>query len=83
MKTNLPDFRPVSREELRRMWAEPSANDVRRLTLEVERYRRVMAEIEKLYKTVHLAWRKEVGGNLVALHLLQGIMQDERDRVGE
>lgn len=82
MKKKLPPFRPISSDDLRRMWAEPRAEDVRRLTLEVERYRRVMDEIEQLCKTVHIAWRREVGGNLVALHLLQGIMQDERDRLG-
>lgn len=77
----LPEFRPVSLDELRRMWAEPSANDVRRLTLEVQRYRRVIGEIDHLYRTIHQAWRDEVGGNLVALQLLKVLMSDEKDRV--
>ena len=49
----LPEFRPITRSEMRRMWAEPRADDVRRLTLEVERYRRVMREIDQLYRTIH------------------------------
>ena len=76
----LPEFRPITRSELRRMWAEPRAEDVRRLTLEVERYRRVMREIEQLYQTTHNAWRQEVGGDLVALHRLKVLMTNERDR---
>jgi len=80
MKTGLPEFRPITRAEMRRMWAEPSANDVRRLTLEIERYRRVMAEIDRFYQTIHQAWREEVGGNLVALHLFKALMTDEKER---
>lgn len=57
-----------------------NAEDVRRLTLEVERYRRVMREIEQLYQTTHNAWRQEVGGDLVALHRLKVLMTNERDR---
>lgn len=76
----LPEFRPVTRSEMRRMWAEPRAEDVRRLTLEVERYRRVILEIDQLYKTIHASWRQEVGGELVALHRLKVLMTDERDR---
>jgi hypothetical protein len=76
----LPEFRPVTRAEMRRMWAESRAEDVRRLTLEVERYRRVMREIDQLYRTIHESWRNEVGGELVALHRLKILMTDERDR---
>lgn len=76
----LPEFRPITRSELRRMWAKPRAEDVRRLTLEVERYRRVMREIDQLYQTTHNAWREQVGGDLVALHRLKVLMTDERDR---
>lgn len=76
----LPEFRPITRNELRRMWAEPRAEDVRRLTLEVERYRRVMRDIDQLYQATHNAWREQVGGDLVALHRLKVLMTDERDR---
>lgn len=76
----LPEFRPVTKAELRRMWADPRAEDVRRLTLEVARYRQVMLEIEKSYQLIHQAWREEVGGNLVALHMLKVLMTDEKNR---
>ncbi|MFY1052339.1 hypothetical protein ACOQNP_12055 [Ectopseudomonas khazarica] len=78
MRKKLPDFRPVTRGELRRIWAEHP--EMRRLVLEVERYRRVMAEIDGLYKSTHEAWRHKVGGNLVALHQLQALMAAERYR---
>ena len=76
----LPEFRPVTKDEMRRMWAEPRAEDVRRLTLEIERYRRVMLEIDHSYQIIHQAWRDEVGGDLVALHHLKLLMTDERER---
>jgi hypothetical protein len=38
-------------------------------------------EIDRLSATVHQAWREEVGGNLVALHLLQQALYSERERV--
>lgn len=81
MSYRLPDFRPVTQGELRRIWAEHP--EMRRLVLEVERYRRVMAEVDHLYKTTHAAWRRNMGGNLVALHRLQALMTDERHRGGD
>lgn len=74
----LPEFRPVTQDELRQIWAEHP--DMRRLVLEVERYRRVMAEIDGLCKSTQQAWRDSVGGNLVALHLLKALMTEEMDR---
>lgn len=79
MKCDLPPFRPVTQNELRQIWVEHS--DSRRLVLEIERYRRVIAEIDQLYKTTHQAWREHVGGNLVALHLLEMLMLEERLRL--
>lgn len=77
----LPEFTPVTLLDLRRIWTEHEDQDIRRLTLEVERYRRVMAEIDHLYATVHQAWRDEVGGELVALHLLKQVLYVERERL--
>jgi len=79
MKCDLPPFRPVTQNELRQIWVEHSES--RRLVLEIERYRRVIAEIDQLYKTTHQAWREHVGGNLVALHLLETLMLEERMRL--
>lgn len=48
MARDLPPFKPVTQAELRHIWvAHP---EFRRLVLEVERYRRVIAEIDGLYK---------------------------------
>lgn len=41
----------------------------------------MLTEVDSLYQTIHRAWRKEVGGNLVALHLLQKVMVEEKDRI--
>jgi len=79
MARALPPFRPVTKEELRYIWTNHPES--RRLVLEIERYRRVMAEIDKLYKTTHQAWRYHLGGNLTALHLLQQLMTQERERL--
>ncbi|MPQ71442.1 hypothetical protein [Pseudomonas sp. MWU12-2323] len=82
MGRTLPPFRPVTLTELRRIWTKYPDQDIRRLTLEVERYRRLVAEIHHLSTTIHQAWREEVGGNLVALHLLKQALYSERERMG-
>lgn len=79
MPRDLPPFRPVTRDELRYIWT--THPESRRLVLEIERYRRVIAEIDSLYKTTHQAWRYHLGGNLTALHLLQQMMTEERERL--
>jgi hypothetical protein len=81
MARYLPPFRPVTLDELRTLWAQHPTSDVQRLTLEVVRYRDVIAQIDQLYKITHQAWRDTQGGNLVALHLLQKILDSERDRL--
>lgn len=79
MTRDLPPFRPVTKAELRYFWSNHP--DSRRLVLEIERYRRVIAVIDGLYKTTHQAWRLHLGGNLTALHLLQQVMTEERERL--
>ena len=76
MARDLPPFKPVTQAELRDLWV--SHPECRRLVLEVERYRRVIAKIDGLYKVTHQSWRD---GNLTALHLLQQIMTEERGRL--
>lgn len=79
MKRELLPFQPMTQDELRQIWL--SHPDCRRLVLEVERYRRVIAQIDDLSKSVHQSWRDQVGGNLVALHLLAQVMLDKRMRL--
>jgi uncharacterized protein YdcH (DUF465 family) len=81
MSGTLPPFRPVTLAELRRIWTENPGSDIRRLTLEVEHYRRLFAEVDQLCKTVHKAWLEEQGSNLTALHLLKQVLYSERERV--
>lgn len=81
MARKLPRFQPVTLPELRSIWTRNSDPDIQRLVLEVVRYRDVMAEIDQLYKTTHQAWRDATGGNLVALHLLQQLLDIERERL--
>lgn len=79
MARDLPPFRPVTQAELRFIWSNHPES--RRLVLEVERYRRVISEIDGLYQITHQAWRDHLGGNLTALHLLQQVMTEERERL--
>lgn len=79
MSSELPPFKPVTQAELRSIWALHS--ECRRLVLEVERYRRIIAKVYQLYKTTHKAWREEVGGDLTALHLMLQVMAEERHRL--
>lgn len=79
MARDLPPFRPVTKVELRYFWSNHP--DSRRLVLEIERYRRVIAEIGQHCKTMHQAWREQVGGKLMALHCLEKAMLEERMRL--
>lgn len=81
MVRELPPFKTLTHTELRTLWTQHQNEDVRRLILEVVRYRSVIKEVEGLYKSTHQAWRDQVGGNLVALHLLQQIMNTELQRM--
>lgn len=81
MARELPPFEPVSLAELRQIWQTHHDPDIRRLVLEVERYRRILARVDQLYTTTHQAWRDQTGGELTALHLLKQIMFTERFRV--
>ena len=78
---NLPAFKPVTQAELRRIWTEHSDPDIRRMALEITRYRGVLAETNDLFQTIHETWRKEVGGGLTAIHMLKQLMDIERHRV--
>lgn len=81
MARDLPRFQPLTLDELRAIWVRHPNPDVQRLALEVVRYRDVIADIDQLYKVIHQAWRDTAGGNLVALHLLQQLMDRERERL--
>lgn len=81
MARDLPPFQPLTLAELRALWARHPDPAIQRLVLEVVRSREVIAEIDHLYKVTHQAWRETQGGNLVALHLLQQLLDTERERL--
>jgi hypothetical protein len=81
MARDLPPFRPATLDELRTLWRKHPDPAIQRLVLEVVRSREVIAEVDHLYKTIHQAWRGTVGGNLTALHLLQKLLDTERERL--
>lgn len=78
-----PPFEPVSLPELRDFWVRYPEHDVRRLILEVERYRRLFKEVDTLYSTVHQFILDETGKHLVAAHLLRTAIAQERFRAPE
>ncbi len=79
---NLPPFKTVTQNELREIWRRNTDPDVRRLVLEVERYRRTMEDLYRIYTSVHQSWRNSVGGELVGLHQMKQVMSVERGRLG-
>lgn len=83
MSEQLPPFEPVTLNELRRIWEAHPDRDIRRLTLEIHRYRSVLKEIDSLAACTQQAWNDAVGGHLVALYLLNQALLKERRRVPE
>ena len=81
MSQQLPPFEPVTLDELRRIWETHPDKDIRRLTLEIQRYRSVLKEIDSLVANTQRAWDDAVGGHLVALYLLNQALLTERRRV--
>lgn len=81
MSQQLPPFEPVTLDELRRIWETHPDRDIRRLTLEIHRYRSVLKEIDSLIGSTQRSWDDAVGGHLVALYLLNQALLKERLRV--
>jgi hypothetical protein len=78
----LPVFAPVLQSELRALWRQHPDTDIRRLILEIERYRRTLDELYDIYSNVHQSWRDTVGGELVGLHQMKQVLTIERGRLG-
>lgn len=79
----LPPFEPLSDADLRAAWRAFPDPVVQRIVLDLVRTCRALAKIDGLYKVIHKAWRESVGGDLVALHLMQKIMNQERGRLDQ
>lgn len=78
----MPAFKAVTLAELREFWTCYPDNDVRRLILEVERYRRAFAEVDRHHQSIEAAWKEVGGGHLVALFLMRQVVMNERERGG-
>ncbi|MBR8085602.1 hypothetical protein KDX23_22970 [Burkholderia vietnamiensis] len=74
----LPEFDSPMHAELVELYRRERDPDVRRVILEVVRARRVMGEIENLFRTI----RDEYKDKLVAMNVLRCLIQKERWRVG-
>ncbi|MBP5107433.1 hypothetical protein [Pseudomonas protegens] len=81
MPKKLPNFTTVTEPELRAFWTQYRDPNIRRLLLKVARYRQVLEEVGHLQRNIHQAWRDQVGGDLVALHLLFQLVSEERQRL--
>ncbi|KVR89539.1 hypothetical protein C3743_39445 [Burkholderia contaminans] len=75
----LPEFDSPMHAELVELYRRERDPDVRRVILEVVRARRVMGEIEDLFRVI----RNEYKDKLVAMNVLRCLIQNERWRVGE
>jgi hypothetical protein len=80
MRLELPPFEPVTLKELRTLYTRSQDKDIRRLTLEIMRYRQILGDIDGLHKSIQLAWDRHAGGHLICLYHLQCMMNTERMR---
>ncbi|WP_321944796.1 hypothetical protein [Burkholderia cenocepacia] len=74
----LPEFDSPTHSKLVELYQRERDSDVRRVILEVVRARRVMGEIENLFRII----RGEYKDKLVAMNVLRCLIQKERWRVG-
>ncbi len=77
----LPAFRPLTTDELRHIWTENPCSEARRMVLEIQRYRRLIEEVDGLHQSIQRAWHDMNGGHLVAMHLCKKLLYEERNRV--
>ena len=72
MPPDLPPFKVVSLPELRQFWNRCPDNDVRRLILEVERYHRAFAKVDRLHESIELAWKTSASATWWAISAAAG-----------
>lgn len=78
---NLPAFEPVTQEELRRIWVENPDPDVRRLALEVARYRKLFEDSALCFEVFQRSWRELNAGHSSALIHMKRLVDHERLRL--
>lgn len=75
--SKLPRFEPILKDEMRALWVKHRDPDIRRLLLEVEHSRQVLAEVHELFEAIRRTYRERVGGSSVAIHQLSTLLADE------
>ena len=80
-RRQLPNFPSPTTARLRTIYASAD-DDVRSVVLEVIRLRELVVEIDGYRETVEKSWKEEGLGQMVPLHKLRRLMQDERSRMG-
>ncbi|QIE86809.1 hypothetical protein [Pseudomonas nitroreducens] len=75
--SKLPRFEPILKDEMRALWVKHQDPDIRRLLLEVEHSRRVLAEVHDNFEAIHAGWREKVGGGSVAIHQMKTLLANE------
>jgi hypothetical protein len=75
--SNLPRFEPILKNEMRTLWVKHRDPDIRRLLLEVEHSRQVLADVHDHFEAILKQYREKVGGSSVAIHQLKTLLADE------
>lgn len=75
--SKLPSFTPVSKVEMRTFWVKYPNPDVRRLLLEVEHSRRVLAEVHDNFEAIFRSYREKAGGSTMAIHQMKTLLVEE------
>ncbi|MFV3416301.1 hypothetical protein ACNFH8_28970 [Pseudomonas sp. NY15436] len=75
--SKLPKFEPILKDEMRALWVKHRDPDIRRLLLEVEHSRRVMADVHAHFESIQRTYLEKVGGSSVAIHQLKTLLADE------
>jgi hypothetical protein len=61
--SNLPRFKPILKDELRTLWGKHREPDIRRLLMEIECSRQVLADVHDHFEANLKKYRKKVGGS--------------------
>ncbi|MBD9573715.1 hypothetical protein IB260_00195 [Pseudomonas sp. PDM23] len=75
--SKLPRFEPILKDEMRALWVKHRDPDIRRLLLDVEHSRQVMADVHYYAEAIIKQYREKVGGSSVAIHQLRTLLADE------
>lgn len=75
--SKLPRFEPILKDEMRAMWVKHRDPDIRRLLLEVEHSRQVLADVHNHFEAILKQYRENVGGSSVAIQQMKTLLANE------